>query len=170
MKIQIGDYPVSKVAAIYLQTPESLFSKANMTLYLKSQFFTGRFHQHLDPNEKITEIIFGAPYRHKYIVNQFISINKTTYEDLLIEPDLFTKQFYLSPKLNHFSADQFVSFFRSVDHLDALHYTHWKFNKVKRSFHKNRRFFWIRFHPSQIVFYMERSGLGWNSFFDQQPN
>ncbi|MBK9037787.1 MAG: hypothetical protein IPL83_01295 [Bdellovibrionales bacterium] len=168
MKIQIGDYPVSKVAAIYRQTPDSLFSKANMILYLKSQFLIGRFHQRLDPNEKITEIIFGAPYRHKYIVNQFISINKTTYEDLLKELDLFTKQFYLSPKLNHFSADQFVSFFRSVDHLDALYYTHWKFNRVKRVILKKiEDFFGYDFTPSQIVFYMERSGLGWNSFFDQ---
>ncbi len=168
MKIQIGDYPVSKVAAIYLQTPDSLFSKANMILYLKSQFLTGRFHNRLDPNEKITEIIFGAPYHHKYIVNQFISINKTTYEVLLKEQDLFTKQFYLSPKLKHFSADQFVSFFRSVDHLDSLYYTHWKFNRVKRVILKKiEDFFGYDFTPSQIVFYMERSGLGWNSFFDQ---
>lgn len=168
MKIQIGNYPVSKVASIYLQTPDSLFSKENMILYLKSQFLTGRFHQRLDPNEKITEIIFGSPYRHKYIVNQFISINKTTYEDFLKEHDLFTKQLYLSPKLNHFSVDQFVSFFRSVDHLDSLYYTHWKFNKVKKVIlQKIEEFFGYDFTPSQIVFYMERSGLGWNSFFDQ---
>lgn len=168
LKIQNGEYPVSKVAAIYRKTPGSLFSKANMILYLKSQFLTGRFQDRLDPNEEITEIVFGAPYRHKYIVDQFVSLNRTTYEDLLKELGLFTSQFYLSPKLNHFSADQFVLFFRSVDGLDPLFYTHWKFNRVKKIIYKKiGDFFGYDFTPSQIVFYMERSGLGWNSFFDQ---
>lgn len=168
MKIKNGDYAVSKVNAIHAQTPRLIFSRENMILYLKSQFLVGRFHDRLDPDEKITEIVFGAHYRHMYIVNQFISLHKTSYEDFLKEQGLFTKQFYLSPKLMRFSTDQFISFFRSVEQIDSLYYTHWRFNKVNKViFEKIEDFFGYDFTPSQIVFYMERSGLGWNSFFDQ---